>query len=368
MNDIVKKIQELEEIYIKKNTNIPIDPYVRLKVSFPKKYKLTEEFLNEFKDFDFNFFEDNFINKSYISDIIPKSLAERLYRVLREKTNLPYSYDTKEKTINDLIERNSNNLSIYLEHDINRKKDNKMGEYYKNLFEFEQETLKPHFKEDYCNELYKVLKDCSNHEVLNAKFKTPDPLKSFILEIYESFEQIFNKNIIELQSISYPYMYLIDNKILSNLDNSRYNIGLNEMVLKSLYNKFDGINKFKNNKKFNEMLDFKSNLDIFQASEEDHINSYFSKENLENRQQKLTESLIYLIYKNVYEVIKFKNAHELNEQLLKIQDLNICNKQIEEFFKDKIDFNDKELLNKIISSEKNNIINDKKEKNTLKNS
>lgn len=368
MNDIVKKIQELEETYIKKNTNIPIDPDFVLKVSFPKNYKLTENFITEFKDFDFSFFEDNYINKSYISDVMPKSLAERLYRVLKEKTNQSSFYEIEEKTINDLIERNDNNISIYLEHDINRKPDNKMGEYYKKLFEFEQETLKPNFKENYCNELYKVLKDCSNYEVLTANFKTSDPLKSFILEIYESFEKIFNKNIIELQSISYPYMYLIDSKTLSNLNDSRYLTGLNEMVLKSLSNKFNGLNKFKNNKKFNEMLDFKSSLDIFQSSEEDHINSYFSKETLENRHQKLPEALIYLIYKNVIETIKFNNAHELNNELIKIQNLNNCNQKIDEFFKDKINLNDKELLNQIICSEKNNIINDKKEKIKLKNS
>lgn len=372
MTSLYEKIRELEAVYNIQEKE-KLDPLVYLKLTFPKKYDDREKFLEEFKDFDFKFFQEHFDSYSYYSVEMENSLATKLKKIIDSKLqNMK-----KEYFLNDhfdaCIERYNNNITTYLEHNKPSVPDNKMLHYYQKSFEFEERILNTNFKNDFCNELVKVLDDCLNYKKLVPKFETKDPLLSLVFEIYTTFEKLYYKNILDSHSMHYPYLYMFDvkdnYKTLKELNEKKYDLNLEKVVKESLKNKFDGIDSIVNTKDFKNMINFKSELDLHQFSveDQDHINSYISKDTLTYRQIKLIDALIGVIYKTVLESVSVQNAKALNDIFTKENEPEKIKIAFTEYLSDRFDLTDSNnIFNLTFGTEP--LYKSEKVKNKIKNS
>lgn len=357
MTELYKKLKELEERYNIKEKEL-IDPMVYLKITFPKKYEDRLSFLEEFNDFGFEIIKEHFDSFTHYSTEMQTSLANKLKKIIDIKSNnLTKDYIFNEN-FDACIKRYNNNITTYIDHNEPDLKDNKMFNYYKNTFELEKRILNTDFKTDYCNEIIKILKDCTKYDNLLPKFETKDVLKSLVFEIYTTFEKLYYKNILDSHSLHYPYLYMFDikdnYKTIRDLNDKKYDLGLEKYVKKSLENKFEGLNSIKNTKEFKEMLSFNSELDLFQLSKEDgdNFNSYICKETINYRDQKLIDALIGVIYKTVIEASGLKMARELNNMFTELNDADKIKIAFEEYINDRIDLNDNQNIINLISAEK----------------
>lgn len=245
-----------------------------------------------------------------------------------------------------------------------------MFDYYQKILKLEDNMLNTDFKTDFCNELINVLKDCLEYKKLSAKFETNDPLKSLVFEIYTTFENFYHKNIIDLHSIHYPYLYMLDMekdyKIFKNLSEKKYELNLEKAVEKSLNNKFEGLYSMVNKKSFEEMLPFDENLDYTQASESDHINMNISEEMLKNRGQKFIFSLIGVIYNAALEHVKIKQTKELHDLLKKENEEEKMSVVLNNYLSDRFDLQDTSKILDLISSSEPFYFNKHQIKNKIK--
>lgn len=357
MTSLYEKIRELEAVY-NIQEKVKLDPLVQLKLTFPKKYDDREKFLEEFKDFDFKLFQEHFDCYSYYSVEMENSLATKLKKIIDSKVQKIRANDFFNPNFDACIEKYNNNITSYLEHNKPSVPDTKMLNYYQKSFEFEERVLNTNFKNDFCNELVKVLDDCLNYKKLVPKFETKDPLLSLVFEIYTTFEKLYYKNILDSHSMHYPYLYMFDikdnYKTLKELNDKKYDLNLEKVVKDSLKNKFDGIESIVNTKDFKNMINFKSELDLHQFSveDQDHINSYISKDTLTYRQVKLIDALIGVIYKTVLEASSVKHARELNDIFTKENESDKIKIAFNEYLSDRFDLTDSnQILNLTLGTE-----------------
>jgi hypothetical protein len=372
MTSLYEKIRELEAVYNIQEKE-KLDPLIHLKLTFPKKYDDREKFLEEFKDFDFKFLQEHFDGYSYYSVEMENSLANKLKKIIDSKVQKIRANNFINPNFDACIEKYNNNITTYLEHKKPSVPDTEMLHYYQKSFEFEERVLNTNFKNDFCNEFVKVLDDCLNYKKLIPKFETKDPLLSLVFEIYTTFEKLYYKNILDSHSMHYPYLYMFDvkdnYKILKELNDKKYYLNLEKVVKDSLKNKFDGLDSIVNTKDFKNMINFKSELDLhqFSAEDQDHINSYISKDTLDYRQVKLVNALIAVIYKTVIESVSVQNAKALNDIFTKENESEKIKIAFTEYLSDRFDLNDQTSISDLISGSEP-LYKSKKTKQKIKNS
>ncbi len=351
MSDLYNKIKELEAKYDIQEPK-KLDPLVKLKLTFPNAFKHTEEFLSEFSSIGFTFHNKNYDSVSYYSVVMETSLAEKLRKVIDKKVSSEFNHFKLNENFQNAINKYENNVTTYIDHNYQNPPDQKMFNFYSKSFDMEKRMLNENFKEEFCNEMVYVLKDCLNYDNLKPKFKTNDPLKSLVFEIYTTFEKLYYKNKIELHSMHYPYMYMFDGndyKTFKYLEDKKYNLDLEKHVINSLNNKFDGLKSIKNNKDFNEMKNFNADLDIHQCSEESHVNSYLSKSYLKDSYKDFVTALVGVIYKAAIEEISIKQTKQVHDILVKENEPDLISNALKDYLSDAFDLQSNDKIKELIS-------------------
>lgn len=307
---------------------------------------LLNDFILEFKPFDFELINDYDGGFRYFSKNLTQKDAETLEKVIKAKINIEreQSYDETESYL-IAIESNFNQISVSNYYNTTKEiKDKEYNEtrlYYARCLVFEERLLQTDFRTDFCNEVINLVKNHTNYNELVNSGKISESLEDFVYDNYDTAFKITYKNKLNLQAYSNRDLYMVvSDSSLYKMDNETKQIvkyvtnrnsdknihdSVNE-ILETTYNSFNLIKPIHSIKEMGGTA-FKLELDKEKFTSDDSMYSIgdrFSTDYEDRFNNNLASELKYIIQKNSINHAEITASFELHK-LLVLNNANINN-------------------------------------------